>query len=135
MPKAGRRQKKQAEASQDDGTQASQQANHLIWTDAMIEGALDEAEQQDALGKRAGQSFKSEALLLIATAAAERAHPELNITLTIAQICCHWKRAIALLYGELRADTRANSRANSRANTGANTTANTILAERELGRK
>jgi hypothetical protein len=50
----------------------------------MIEGALDEAEQQDALGKRAGQSFKSEALLLIATAAAERADPELNITLTIA---------------------------------------------------
>jgi hypothetical protein len=79
MPKAHRRQKEQAEASQDDGIQASQQANRLVWTDAMVEGALDEAEQQDALGKRAGQSFKSEALLLIAAAAAERADPEIFV--------------------------------------------------------
>jgi len=44
------------------------------WTDDMVQAALDEAIQQDALSKRAGQGFKAEAWLLI-TAAAQDAIP------------------------------------------------------------
>jgi len=52
----------------------------------MVQAALDEALQQDQLGKRAGQGFKGEAMINITAAAQTAVEPELGITLTVDQV-------------------------------------------------
>jgi hypothetical protein len=64
------------------------EADPFRWTNAMVLAALDEAIQQDSIGKRAGQGFKPEAWVLI-SAAAQEAIP-LNSTwkVTVTQTEC-----------------------------------------------
>jgi hypothetical protein len=51
----------------------------------MVQAALDEAIQQDALGKRAGQGFKAEAWLLITAAAQDAIPANTGWKLSVAQ--------------------------------------------------
>lgn len=80
MPSKRRGDKKRASDPQ------STQVETLRWTDDMVQAALDEALQQDQLGKRAGQGFKDEALIPITAAAQAAMDPELGITLTVSQL-------------------------------------------------
>jgi hypothetical protein len=80
MPRKYRKKQGAQETSQIDRSQ------QLRWTDCMVHAALDEAIQQDQLGKRAGQGFKAEALILITAAAQKKVEHGLGIELTTIQL-------------------------------------------------
>lgn len=71
----------------DQNSQGNQNPGPRVnWTEPMVHAALEEAIQQDALKKRAGQGFKAEAILAITAAAQEKADPEVGIKLTTSQM-------------------------------------------------
>jgi hypothetical protein len=87
MPSKRRYAKKKASDSPNShNTTQNEAASTLRWTDTMVQAALDEALQQDQLGKRAGQGFKDEAMSCITAAAQAEMDPELGITLTSDQV-------------------------------------------------
>jgi hypothetical protein len=86
MPSARRKKAKTDSASQSSQSTQGTKTPPVRWSDDMVKGALDEAIQQDALGKRAGQSFKEEAWLLITAAAQEQVPEDLDISITVVQV-------------------------------------------------
>ena len=87
MPSKRRKASKKANTqnTQNDSSQIEPSPT-LRWTDEMVQAALDEALQQDQLGKRAGQGFKNEAMINITAAAQTAVEPGLGITLTVDQV-------------------------------------------------
>src|SRR5882762_7660232 len=78
MPSKRRKASKKANTqnTQNDSSQIEPSPT-LRWTDEMVQAALDEALQQDQLGKRAGQGFKNEAMIYITAAAQTAVEPRL----------------------------------------------------------
>jgi hypothetical protein len=79
-------QKKASDSQNPENDTQIETAPALRWIDAMVQAALDEALQQDQLGKRAGQGFKDEAMTCIPAAAQAEMDPELGITLTADRV-------------------------------------------------